>query len=515
MQIGIGVIFLLESIGTFYPGTNLFAIVLISGLVGIGFAAVWSMMSASMPRSGGDYVWISRVLSRYPGVGFSYAVTYGLAFAIAFNMGFQVWLFTTGVLSPTFAGLGLIYNDASLTNLGTWMSAGNGLFIVGLLLVALAILTVGMGVRRGSRVINVLFFFSLLVTVIWIIIGFATSSSSFQSAFDSQFGSGQYANILTLGPKAGFNGFTFNLATTLQIGFSLGYFSLYSNFQYPVWESGEIKRATMVWKPYFAAIIVTGILYYALISGLFHMFSGNWLGSVGAAASNSATSGSLPFSVAPTFTLFMTLAEKGNPILVFLINAGLLAGTFTWFVVPYIAFSRLIFSMSFDRVLPSAFADVNERLRIPLKALLLSVVLVIVWFSQYVYGLLWNPKNLSFATVFGSVSAVAPAAWTVAALVFAFFPFINKDLYERTMPKSFKINLGLPLITWLGLFVAATQAWATYGYITTAAPQPPTIAIGAILVLLVGSFIFYYVIAAIRKSQGINLKNVFTEIPPE
>jgi tetratricopeptide (TPR) repeat protein len=38
-----------------------------------------------------------------------YAITYGLAFAIMFNMGFQTWLFANGMLSPTIAGLG-VYN---------------------------------------------------------------------------------------------------------------------------------------------------------------------------------------------------------------------------------------------------------------------------------------------------------------------------------------------------------------------------------------------------------------------
>ena len=127
---------------------------------------------------------------------------------------------------------------------------------------------------------------------------------------------------------------------------------------------------------------------------------GDWLGAIGAASG----AGSLPFSVPPTFPFLLTVMFKSNPILVFLINAGLIAGTFTWFVVPYIAFSRLIFSMSFDRVLPKTFANVNAKARVPISALILTVVLVIIWFSQYVYGLLWNPHLLSFATVFFSVS---------------------------------------------------------------------------------------------------------------
>ena len=509
MQIGIGIVFLLESVGAFFPGANLFWVILIAGIVGLGFAALWSMMSAAMPRSGGDYVWISRILPRVPSIGFLYAVTYGLGFAIAFNMGFQVWLFTNGILSPTFGSLGLIYGNGALTNLGNWMVAGNGLFITGLFLILLAIVTVSLGVRRGSRIINLFFFFSLIVTVLWIALTFAFSNAQFSSAYDSQFGADAYTKVLQLGQAAGFSGYTFSIPTTIFIGFSLGYFSLYSNFQYPVWISGEVKNAKRVWVPYTLAIVVTGVLYFLLVSGLFNLMGGNWLGSIGAASG----AGTLPFSVPPTFPFLLTVMFKDNPILVFLINAGLLAGTFTWFVVPYISFSRLIFSMSFDRVLPKVFANVNNRIHVPIAALLLTVVLVVVWFSQYVYGLFWNPSLISFSTVFFSVTAGAPAAWTVGALVFAFFPYLNRDLYQRVFPDSFKKNIGLPIITWLGLFVAATQALATYEYIVTS--STPVWTAGAVVIIMVGSFVVYYIISAIRKRQSIDLNYVFKEIPPE
>ena len=162
---------------------------------------------------------------------------------IAFNMGFQVWLFTNGILSPTFGSLGLIYGNASLVNLGDWMVSGNGLFITGLFLILLAVVTVGLGARMGSKVINSLFFFSLIVTFLWIILAFVSSNSDFVRAFDSQFGVGEYAKIIQLGSSAGFSGYTFDVRTTIFVGFSLGYFSLYLNFQYPVWASGEIKKA--------------------------------------------------------------------------------------------------------------------------------------------------------------------------------------------------------------------------------------------------------------------------------
>jgi amino acid transporter len=512
-QISVGIVFLLESVGVFYPGANVFWLILISGIVALGFVAVWSMMSAAMPRSGGDYVWISRIIPKVPAIGFMYAITYGLAFAIMFNMGFQTWLFANGMLSPTIAGLGVIYNNPALLSLGNWMVAGNGLFVTGFVLVILAVLTVSSGVRRGTRIINYLFFFNILATIVYIVLGFAFNNTAFQTAFDAQFGAGQYVNISKLGTQAGFAGYTFDPSTTLLIGFSLGYFSLYSNFQYPVWASGEIKRADRVWIPYAVGMIFAGVFYYLLIASIFNLMGSDWIGAVGLAYSNPSTAGSLPFAVPPTFTFFLTVMFKDNPILVFLINAGLIAGAFSWFVVPYIAFSRLIFSMSFDRVLPKAFANITEKGKVPLNALILVFVLVIIWFSQYVYGLLWNPNYLSFATVFFTVAGVSPAAWTVAALVFALFPWINRDHYDRSMPAAFKKKIGLPVITWIGLFVAITQALGTYEYVATNAF--PTFAATAILVTMIGSLIAYYVVSAIRKSQGIDLQYIFNEIPPE
>jgi amino acid transporter len=514
-QIGTTIVIFLETVGGFTPGANLYAVIAISGVIALAFAALWSIMAAALPRSGGDYVWISRIIPKVPAIGFMYAGTYGIIFMMSFIMGFQVWLFTNGILSPTFASLGLIYSNAAFTSLGNWTVAGTGLLVTGLILIAIAVITVSLGLRTGSKIMNFLFFYSLIVTIIWIIIGFTTSQQAFQQAFDSQFGSGQYANVLTLGKQAGFSGFTYDLFSTLGVGFSLGYLTLYANFQMPVWASGEIKKVGQLWKPYVLAVVAMGVFFALLIAALFNVFGTDWLGAVSAAAQNSATAGSLPFApIPPTFTLFLSILFKDNPLLIFLFNTGLIAATCTWFIVPWIAFSRLIFSMSFDRVFPQSFADVTQKGRVPLKALSLIVVLVVIWFSQYVYGLLWNPNLLSFIVLFVTVSGVSTAAWTVAGLVFAFFPWLNKGLYERTMPPQFRKKIGLPIVTWLGLFVAITQAWATIAYVTVSAPYP-VLAEEAIVVTMGGSFILYYVIAAIRKHQGINLKYVFNEVPPE
>ena len=79
-----------------YLGANLLITCLISMLLaGIGFPLVWGMLAGSMPRSGGDYIYNSRII--HPIVGI--AENFGNAFVMIF------WIY---VLAPWVADPGLV-----------------------------------------------------------------------------------------------------------------------------------------------------------------------------------------------------------------------------------------------------------------------------------------------------------------------------------------------------------------------------------------------------------------------
>jgi amino acid transporter len=108
-------VFIFEYLGGMFPRANLFLSI---GVAIVGFTAlalVYAMLSASMPRSGGDYVYVSRTL--HPVVGF--AANFAFALAYVFFIAQGAYLLSSFILSSFFSTLGSITESHTLLNLGT------------------------------------------------------------------------------------------------------------------------------------------------------------------------------------------------------------------------------------------------------------------------------------------------------------------------------------------------------------------------------------------------------------
>ncbi|HKM78519.1 MAG TPA: APC family permease, partial [Candidatus Bathyarchaeia archaeon] len=65
----VGIVFIVSFTPFGFPQSNMFLAFLVAiPLVAIGPAMIYSMLAASMPRSGGDYVYVSRII--HPALGF-------------------------------------------------------------------------------------------------------------------------------------------------------------------------------------------------------------------------------------------------------------------------------------------------------------------------------------------------------------------------------------------------------------------------------------------------------------
>jgi basic amino acid/polyamine antiporter, APA family len=97
------------------------------------------------------------------------------------------------------------------------------------------------------------------------------------------------------------------------------------------------------------------------------------------------------------------------------------------------------------------------------------------------------------------------------------FPYRRKDLYENAPEPVRKNFLGLPLmviagivtmVTWLFVLIAAFTA-SQFGLLVTPLAMIEAFAAPVIAI------IWYFIAVAVRRRQGINMTQVFSEIPPE
>ena len=95
ISIGLMLMFVLQLIPSFYPGGDMVGSFLLALLIVLPTSLVFSMLAAAMPRSGGDYIFVSRAL--HPFLGWLMAWSQGV-WLIFFWIGFNAWFALTFVV---------------------------------------------------------------------------------------------------------------------------------------------------------------------------------------------------------------------------------------------------------------------------------------------------------------------------------------------------------------------------------------------------------------------------------
>src|SRR5581483_3824412 len=137
-----------------FPGANLYVALLLGYLAGFVFEFAVSTISAAIPRSGGDYVLVGRILHPILGIVSSFCFTAGVLLAAA-----GITLATiTQAIAPSFSAIGLVGGSHTFVNWGATLQTNKGWqFGVGLGLIALAAALLGLGWKWSLRVQNACF----------------------------------------------------------------------------------------------------------------------------------------------------------------------------------------------------------------------------------------------------------------------------------------------------------------------------------------------------------------------
>jgi amino acid transporter len=465
-----------------------------------------------MPRTGNDYVWVGRIL--HPSIGFTWGMVYVLIVFLSAFIGAG-----TGPLSFAVSSIvsvaGLLGNSASLTNLGGFLGGAQGTLEVMILLTLIVAAFTIFGSKLIKAFLYTTWVFAIVgMIIMWYILS-TTSNATFQANWNSLIAQGNSSYTYNGLQSAAAS----NAPFTSAIGFGgiiaalpLAFLFLFGG-NYANAFAGEIRNVKKSLPIALFLSLLLGLCYWILTSTLtLNTVGFNWITTVGHGWANGGSSTgvpSYPLPYQPTQPLFLAVAAYPNTLLIdlmfFTYIIGSLGPVFAYFWIP----SKYLFAWSFDRVIPSKFADVSSRFHTAWVAVLATMVIGII--GEYVYSILGYSSYFSMGTVLWGIS------YTIPGLALTIFPFVKKDLFASAPGWMGKKIGGLPLLTVVGLIT--TIGFAVVGYIaftsTVVNSVPVNVTAEVVGVTIILGFAIFYASKWYHKRQGLDVSMALKEIPPE
>jgi len=488
------------------PGGNPFLALALVVPMSLAFAYSFGLLTQMIPRSGGDYMLVSRVI--HPAIGYVSVFCMSTASLLS-NAFFGLAVVTAGI-TPLCVSVGLIGGWPGLVSWGQHAGASKGwLIFFGLIMFAFAGL-MQLGGWRWILRLQTLFFWMVTTSL-----GIVTVVTLFQSKghFISKFNG--FVQDITHKPDA----YAGTIATALKNGVAvhpsfsfsatipiIAVFATTAIFSYwSTFVGGELRQASTIKTANNMALggVVPLILVAICTAIFFKTFGSDFL--------RAANGGGLPEQVATPGTTFFYLSGISVGSTAYTLIIFILYIIF-WPLITYISslqLTRAIFAMSFDGVLPKGVTRVN-RFGCPDLALLCALLMSAATFVWAVYD------QTGFFIVLAYALLVQLIAMGLVGLAGVLAPVLRPHLYRAST--SQKAILGVPLVQIAGVGAILTGVFVWFAYL-----HYDQLGANANLGKLFGwtigpavlGALFYLVVAAVKKRRGTDITLVYREIPPE
>jgi beta-lysine 5,6-aminomutase beta subunit len=489
-------------------------------LTGVGcyfLGMIIASLTTAMPRSGGDYVFTSRIISPFWGWIESWTLV-GSAVTI---IGFEIIVASHNV-QLTAILLGVAFPGSAFASAPNWLQDNASKAIVGVI-VLLVILGISiLRTRTFHKVVTGLTIFAIVSVAISFFGAFFISPDAVDKALPA-LGTSSGA-IMSAATKAGFSLGSPDFSFIGLIGLA-GLVSVvlfqFIGFQFSSYIAGEVKgnvRRSILFA------VIGALVFAVFMNSLYQDVLGNHFGFRlvnawgylywfnGAAA---------PLNGQPPFTpLMATAVYPGAWPFWFIVSVGNTVLNVLLCPVYAIFLSRIVLAWSLDRQVPEWFSEVNERTNAPLRVIVLAVLAGAVFYALTFFGL-----NLAGTTFFGVL--LAGLTWIMPGINAILMPYRRPDLFQLT--SNTKRFLSLPRLAWFGIiwliFIVPVYAAAfVYPVVNGIKSQGAeylslstsnTSGIGWALVFIVAGIVIYFVMRFVNNSRGINTKMMFQELPPD
>ena len=488
-----------------FPGGNyLLGLALVIPL-SIAMAYSWGLLLAMIPRSGGDYVLVSRVLHPLVGVISSFCQTAAVVLSVAF---FGVAISTLAV-GPGLISIGLIGNAPSLVDAGnTVLESKNWQFVIGAATMVLATIPLLGGWRFTLRIQYIWFWMTTGALAVCVLIALFTSHSAFIGHFNdfakpfTDSGS-SYNDTIKTAVKSGVDvDPAFSFTNTIPV---LGFFCGWAIFNYfgSANIGGELRQAATIKTPQMMALGgVIPIVAVAICAALFFR-------TFGTDFQIAANGGGMPEQIAaPATYTFLTSITVGSSLF-----AAVIVICFAAFfpLIMYLNFlqpARMLFAYAFDGILPTSVTKLT-RSGVPYIAVLIALALSVL-------TLIWGLNASSFLQIVTYAILIQLISMGLVGLCAVVVPYRHPELYRASVTK--RVFLGLPVISWAGLGTVATSVlvWILYFHYDEAFGFTDKVKflsyVAGIIVLAIA---FYLGARYVRSRQGVDVSLAYAEIPPE
>lgn len=492
----------------FFPGGSIWLGFAMAFVLAIALCVCYGLFTSAIPRSGGDYVLVSRVTHPVLGIISSFFWIAGVILVIAF----VAQSFVTVALAPSLTAVGLVSGHHSLVTAGEtlttskWWQFGIG---TGVILFSAALLAGGW--RWTTRIMNTFWALTMIGLGTAFVVLLFKSHSGFIHSFnqfaapvtgenDSYHGILSHAQQEGIDPSPGFS-----LNNTWPAMAAIAGLSIYAWLS--IYISGEVRRAKDITQMKIMSLATFVNIAVAVVLGLvfFWKFGHDFFVAINGLSATEA----YPFAGAPPYYTFLTSIAGGSTFLSWWLFITF-AVAYPLLMIPNITIAvRSLFAWALDGLLPSRFARVSPRTHAPNYAIGLVVVLGIATLYWATHN---NEGFLKFLFEAVLLQAVTMILLSLSAVL---LPYRKPEIWRASA--STQRFLGIPIVALSGAISAILMVGLFFIYM-----HYPALGIedkGHFFrdcgIVLAAALLTFFVARTARRRQGVDVDKLAAEIPPE
>ena len=487
------------------PEANVLLTVAVGTVFTLFNAMTYGYLSAAMPRSGGEYVFLGRVVHPTLGFtaswGFTWSQLLGMALYASFTVNFGVAI--------AFLTLGNVLDSSGLVTAGEDVAKEWPTFLLGTAMILLVALILSLGPRMVRRFLNVLFIPAMLGSFVTLIVLLVTTRDEFVTKFDDfmaeRAGGETYSGILASAGDAGYVDKPSTLSA-LILAIPIGYY-IYIGFTYSSYIGGEVKEPGRNQpRIILGTLAFAAAMYLVCLWRFYEIVGQEFVNSVVYLNNNTDDGSGLP--VDPVLNLF-TGIMTGSTILNVIMALSFFLWNFLLLFVIATVITRNLFAWSVDRILPDAVTKVDRRFHSPWVATLIVIVASEILLVLYV-----------FTTFFQEVSnyiVLYSIAFWATSLAAILLPYRRPEIYQSA-PEFVRRKVGgVPVLVLFGVGNFILFSLVLYSAFKLPAFSGPTGTDAVLFVagIYVSGLVVYLAARAIQKRRGIDIDLAYREIPPD